>query len=409
MVRMGVTLAVLFSTSVTASFGDTSGEWSASLGTADTSPAVVTICRPGEVPSERQLREEKRALLKALQEGGAALTATDATHYQQAFAAAKADNWALVEQTVSQIGDKRLVGTLWQAKLVSPDYKPGFDELAAWLMVNSDLPGADDLYKQAMHRHPPGAAVPMRPQLMVQAAQPATPDYNLPGISTLATLRLEGSYGKDTAHVTRLANTILAHLRDDAAPTALQVLNTSESAALLTPGDRAALDSRIAAGLLFNGTQDGQDGAALELAEQSAAITPSAQANWIAGLAAYRLKKYDTAWRYFVDMYQGVQDQAWSASAAAFWAARADLARNQRHEAVHWLKIAAEDKATFYGMLARRALGKEAGLNLQMPTLSATQVERLRQIPAGSRAACPAADRGGRKGRKRAATDQRRA
>jgi soluble lytic murein transglycosylase-like protein len=380
-------LAVLLSTPVTASFGDTSGAWSASRGTVDEALAAVTICKPGDSLGEHQLREEKYALLQALQAGGAALSPTDATHYQQAFAAAANRNWAVVEQSVASIADRRLAGTLWQLRLASPDYKPGYEELAAWLRDNGDLPGADDLYRLAVRHRPAGVAAPLRPAVPIASAQSTAPDYTLPGIATLAALHLEGAYGKDDRpRVTRLANTILTHLRDDAAPTAQQLLASSDSAGLLTQGDRAALEVRIAAGLLFNG----DDSAALDLAEQSAARQPAGEANWIGGLAAYRLKKYDAAWRHFVEMYQGVHDQPhsqpWTASAASFWAARADLARGERHEAVHWLKIAAEDKATFYGMLARRALGREAGLNLQTASLTAPQVARLNRIAAGSRA-----------------------
>jgi soluble lytic murein transglycosylase-like protein len=384
---MGVTLAVLLSTSVTASFGDTSGAWSASHGTVDSALAAVTICKPGYNPGEPQLAEEKHALLKAMQTGGAALSATDATHYQQAFAAAAQGDWAIVEKAVAAVDDKRLVGTLWQMHLTSPGYQPAYPELARWLQTNNDLPGADDIYRQAVHRKPAGSVPLARPQAPTTTSETAVPDYTLPGIATLSAFHLEGSYGRDErARVTRLTNTILTHLRDDAAITALQVLQASDSTSLLTPLDKAGIDLRIAAGLIFAGATQNEDGAALELAEESATAMPTPEASWIAGLAAYRLQKYDVAWRHFVEMYDGTKEQKWSASAAAFWAARSDIARGERHEAVHWLKIAAEDRATFYGMLARRALGREAGLNLQASVFTPAAASRLNRIPAGSRA-----------------------
>ncbi|HEX5377354.1 MAG TPA: lytic transglycosylase domain-containing protein [Phenylobacterium sp.] len=91
---------------------------------------------------------------------------------------------------------------------------------------------------------------------------------------------------------------------------------------------------------------------------------------WIAGMAAYRLKKYDAAESYLADLAKDSSEDIWVRAGGAFWAARAavaqigkdpggkDKAANER--ASTYLRQAAGAPQTFYGMIAERqvALGE---------------------------------------------------
>jgi soluble lytic murein transglycosylase-like protein len=77
---------------------------------------------------------------------------------------------------------------------------------------------------------------------------------------------------------------------------------------------------------------------------------------WIAGLAAYRLKAYDKARESFADLARDGECDAWMQSAAAYWAARSADAQSDAVASARFLRTAARNSETFYGMLAARQL-----------------------------------------------------
>jgi soluble lytic murein transglycosylase-like protein len=77
---------------------------------------------------------------------------------------------------------------------------------------------------------------------------------------------------------------------------------------------------------------------------------------WIAGLAAYRLKAYDKARENFADLARDGECDAWMQSAAAYWAARSAEAQSDGTASAKFLRTAARNSETFYGMLAARQL-----------------------------------------------------
>ena len=77
---------------------------------------------------------------------------------------------------------------------------------------------------------------------------------------------------------------------------------------------------------------------------------------WIAGLAAYRLKAYDKARENFADLARDGECDAWLQSASAYWAARAAEGQGDSPAAAQFLRAAARNSETFYGMVAARQL-----------------------------------------------------
>lgn len=77
---------------------------------------------------------------------------------------------------------------------------------------------------------------------------------------------------------------------------------------------------------------------------------------WIAGLAAYRLKDYDKARQNFADLARDGECDAWLQAGSAYWAARAAGAQGDAPATAKYLRLAARNSETFYGMLAGRQL-----------------------------------------------------
>lgn len=75
---------------------------------------------------------------------------------------------------------------------------------------------------------------------------------------------------------------------------------------------------------------------------------------WIAGLAAFRLRDYATAQDYFVQVAGDDDEDVWQRSAAAYWAYRAATAVGDPVAGQAFLRRAALNPQTFYGMIAAR-------------------------------------------------------
>ena len=82
---------------------------------------------------------------------------------------------------------------------------------------------------------------------------------------------------------------------------------------------------------------------------------------WIAGLAAFRTGDYDAAVENFRAVAIDPASNDWLRSGAAYWAARAAIAAGTPEMAPDFLAIATRTPWTFYGILAERQLGLEAG------------------------------------------------
>jgi soluble lytic murein transglycosylase-like protein len=88
--------------------------------------------------------------------------------------------------------------------------------------------------------------------------------------------------------------------------------------------------------------------------KKALALAPAAGERWIAGLAAYRLKAYDRAQTYFAELARDGECDSWMQSAAGYWAARSAEAQGDTAAAAGFLRAAAHNPETFYGMIAAR-------------------------------------------------------
>ncbi len=76
--------------------------------------------------------------------------------------------------------------------------------------------------------------------------------------------------------------------------------------------------------------------------------------SWIAGLSAWRLGDFSQARDHFAQVAQDDMRDPWLRSAGAYWAARSAAALGERKNANTYLRLAAEQPQTFYGMIAER-------------------------------------------------------
>ena len=122
---------------------------------------------------------------------------------------------------------------------------------------------------------------------------------------------------------------------------------------------------------------EGRDQEALALGEEIAQRDNAPHGHWTAGLAAYRLGRYSDAARHFSAILDGHDPGARRFAGGAFWAARSYMRAGQPERVMALYARAASEPGTFYGMIASRLMGREAGPPLRDPTIDSLTLARL--------------------------------
>jgi len=240
------------------------------------------------------------------------LNPKDARAYAAAFAAVRAGRFSEAETLAAQASDPLLAGRLDFAKLMHPDYRASYEELSDWLARYGDQPGAERIYALARKRQPASAPSPAAPR---------------------------ASAGSDAAIWARVET--LARRYETTAPAKAAPPAASKSAAD-SAGAQASREAYYAGEV-----------------EKAYDLAVKAGERWIAGLAAFRLDRFDEARARFASLAEDGGETDWVRSGAAYWAARSSIAAGAPEAAPHYLGLAARTPYTFYGLIAERQLGLE--------------------------------------------------
>lgn len=101
-------------------------------------------------------------------------------------------------------------------------------------------------------------------------------------------------------------------------------------------------------------------------------LATSSGERWVAGMAAFRLGKFDEAFRWLSDLSQDEAQSEWIRSGAAWWAARSAATAGRGEDAATYLKLAALTPYTFYGLIAAHQLGLDTATTLAPTVDTAT-------------------------------------
>jgi soluble lytic murein transglycosylase len=107
---------------------------------------------------------------------------------------------------------------------------------------------------------------------------------------------------------------------------------------------------------------------------------------WQAGMAQWRRGNLAAAAGAFERTAAASQGSDWDKAAAAYWAARAHLRNREPAKVSHWLGFAAQYNRTFYGQLARRALGLDPDFDWTAKPLTPAGLNAVANSGIGQRA-----------------------
>ncbi len=212
------------------------------------------------------------------------------------------------------------------------------DALATLATQAPDLPQAQSLVRLATAR---GASViPQLPEV-----RPLVWLGTAPRRTRTATTEGDPAAGP-------IADQILPLIKDDRPIDAEAVLIMNGDK--LSPAARTEWQQRVAWSYYLTGDDAGARKLA-DVARQGSGEW-AAQADWVAGLAAWRQKDWQGASEAFNAQTRMSTDPEMVA-AGHYWAARADMAAHQPDRVQPHLRAAARLDETFYGMLAQSAMG----------------------------------------------------
>jgi len=152
----------------------------------------------------------------------------------------------------------------------------------------------------------------------------------------------------------RIRGRIINHIKNDAPSSAERLLQESSNS--MSPEALTEFEQRIAWSYYI----ENDDRSALRMARkaQQGSGTWVVHADWVAGLAAWRLKDCQTAADAFDKVGRRADNSEFEA-AGLYWGARADVACGQPHKAQPKLQAAARQDDSFYGILAAQTLGMQ--------------------------------------------------
>ncbi len=280
---------------------------------------------------------------------------------------AKTDIPAAIAET-EQLTDTLLLPDILADRYLNGGKRVRTDDLVSWLASHRGLPDAPAIYSLLVGRAPGEAA-----RLVAPAALPSLP---------------QASNGDDVEPVERLFDRspwLDRSVHDAARANAARALRLIARTKGLSRAYGAQLRAEVAQ-ILFT---QGEDAQALEIALEAHRQARGAVglAPFVAGLAAWRLGQRDVAEPMFEASFNAALTQPGQRAGAAFWSARVAKQVQDAGRRNVWLRRAAENGRTFYGLLARNELGLPISPeSIEGLTLGEADVDAVDATSSGHRA-----------------------
>jgi soluble lytic murein transglycosylase-like protein len=276
-------------------------------------------------------------------------------------------------RAISGLESPLLIGTVSADRYLGRHHRSSVDELTEWLRQYRDLPDAVALHALLLTRLPKDAAAPEAPEdsgLHRSTDWAPMPEDIDPPRNDLARNPM---FDRSVLDRARLGNTAAA-------------LRSITAARGISSAYATQLRAEVAQ-ILFARNEDAE---ALRVAQT--ALNDTAAGNqpslgfYVGGLAAWRLDRVEEAAAMFEGGANAPNTSAQLHAASAFWASRARRSLHDLPGMVKWLRVAAEERLTLHGMLARRILRLDTGIVPSGELLGQADVDAVVQTPAGQRA-----------------------
>ena len=278
------------------------------------------------------------------------LSVKDIQKYKNIFSLQKLGKWQEASKIIEQLENKILLGHVKYQKLMHPTkYRSKYNELKEWLILYSDHPMSDKIWKLADRRKPKNTKSLKKPEKLNRLAGSGR-DFK--SITPLENFNIPKKYNAFYKNIKSLVKR--------GRPTqALRDLNKITLPNYIEDD----LKSIISAGYYAVGKDKVSMKIAINAASRSGIDNPKLY--WRAGLASYRLNKKEVALKHFIQLTK-IKKNIWLKYAGAYWAAKIYLEFNNELEAKNNFTIAAQQVNSFYGQLAIEYLGYKENITWEV-------------------------------------------
>ena len=305
---------------------------------------------------------------------------SDVSRYRIIFRIQSRGDWKLADRIIYTIKDPILIGHVLAQRYLHPTkYRTSYRELAAWLSKYGDHPEARRIYKLALKRRPRNFKFPNKPVYNIKSAKGM-----IGGKKISRTLYRKGLSRTQRREVLSYIRLIKRYSKKGWTLAVKKLVEKKRLKILFTQLQLDRARTRLAAGYFASGRDKWAFEWAKKAIKRSGKFLP--EANWTAGLAAWRLGMFETSMKKFEAVMNSDHVSAWLASAGAFWASRASIKLKKPELYSRFLEIAANYPRTFYGFLACHILGKNVQYNWKSPPLFKGSVAKIANEPGGKRA-----------------------
>ena len=275
----------------------------------------------------------------------------------------------------AQLHDRTLLGPILADRYLGRFHHSTIAELTAWLTRYGSQADAPAIRALLLKRLPAGGLVP--PGLHAALAMPPPLLLSAAVTRRVATLTTTDPAADNPDAPLWLRGLVLIDGgRGEVALAERRIV----AARMLRPQAASVLRATLARAL-FAANHDAQAlrvaNAAMRLAGPRFAGPPA----FVAGLAAWRMGRIDLASARFAAAARAAGAGASLRAAGAYWAGRAAQRQGDLAASARWFRRAARDGQSFYGLIARNALGWNPGA--RHAVLAPADLDALVTLPAG--------------------------
>ena len=349
-------------------------------GLAAMSPGALAAGKPPPAPSESAALTEGAPGNWTADRLPSILGATDVSRYRVIFSLQKNGEWKAADKIINTLENRVLMGHVLAQRYLHPTkYRSRYRELKAWMDQYADHPDARRIHKLALRRRPKNWKMPKPPTGRLLAG--SGHDGAVAAKVYRPAKRLSRA---DRNRARQIRRQISSYLRKGWTKAAKQQIRARETRRLFHPGQYDRFQAALGAAYYAHGRYEWAAEWTGRAIKRSGKFIPSA--HWTAGLAKWRLGKFDEAAAHFGEVAASDYSSPWLSTAGAFWAARAELKAKRPERVNGWLEEASAYPRTFYGLLARRQLGLDVSYNWAPPPLREEALKQLAEAPGGARA-----------------------
>jgi soluble lytic murein transglycosylase len=272
---------------------------------------------------------------------------TDKEKYIKIFSLQKLGKWKESNNIINTLENKILLGHVKYQKLMHPTkYRSKYKELKEWLVLYSDHPMSDKIWKLAERRKPANTKTLKRPIKLDRLAGSGRDFKSIISLKSFSVPKKYNAFYKTIRNLVKRGRPTqaLKELNNNKLPNHIQ----DDLKGIISAGYYAVGKDKISLKLAINAaSRSGIDNPVLY---------------WRAGLAAYRLNKKEVALKHFLKLAK-IEKNIWLKSAGAYWAAKIYLEFNNESAAKNNFIIATKQVNTFYGQLAVEYLGYKENIS----------------------------------------------